>query len=397
MSSTVRHRRRARITLVVQACGSLRRPCVGEGARELVRAAVLTSQPGRAEVEDLDIDVPARNEVLLRVEVAGLCHSDLHFMEGKFRTRLPTVLGHESAGIVEAVGADVRYVVPGDHVVCCTSVFCGRCRQCLSGHPYRCTDTAATMRARGERSRLVRHDGSAVHQFSHLGGFAEMMLVHENAVVKVGADLPFDVAAILGCAILTGTGAVFRSARVEPGSRVCVMGAGGIGLAAIQAARITGAEVIIAVDLSEEKLQLARRLGATHTVNAGDVEDVVKEVQRIAGGGVDNSFEAIGLKSSAEQAFRMLDIGGTATVIGMVPSDQPIEVQGIDLIFGRTLQGSMMGSNQFRSDIPRLVGFYLDGRLRLDDMISHRVSLEDINECYERMRHGEVTRAVVAF
>jgi S-(hydroxymethyl)glutathione dehydrogenase/alcohol dehydrogenase len=348
-------------------------------------------------VEDLHVDVAMRNEVLLRVEAAGLCHSDLHYMEAKFRTRVPTVLGHESAGIVEAVGTEVDYVVPGDHVVCCTSVFCGRCRQCLSGHPYRCTNTAETMRRPGERPRLARHDGSAVHQFSHLGGFAEMMLVHENTVVKVRPDVPFDVAAILGCAVLTGTGAVFRSARVEPGSRVCVVGVGGIGLAAIQAARIAGAAMIVAVDVSEDKLQLARRLGATHTVNSGQVEDVVKEVQRIAGGGVDNSFEAIGLKSTAEQAFRMLDIGGTATVIGMVPSNQPIEVQGTDLLLGRTLQGSMMGSNQFRHDIPRLVGFYLDGRLRLNDMISHRLSLDDINECYDQISHGEVTRAVVTF
>jgi S-(hydroxymethyl)glutathione dehydrogenase/alcohol dehydrogenase len=254
------------------------------------------------------------------------------------------------------------------------------------------------MRRADERPRLARHDGSAVHQFSHLGGFAEMMLVHENAVVKVHPDVPFEVAAILGCAVLTGTGAVFRSARVEPGSRTCVVGAGGIGLAAIQAARITGAAMIIAVDVSEEKLQLARRLGATHTVNAGEVDDVVKEVQRIGGGGVDNSFEAIGLKPTVEQAFRMLDIGGTATIIGLVPNNQPIEVRGIDLVFGRTLQGSLMGSNQFRLDIPRLVDLYLDGRLQLDDMISDRISLEDVNESYERMsRGGGVTRAVVTF
>ena len=362
-----------------------------------MRAAVLTSQPGGTDVEDLHVDTPMRNEVLLRVEAAGLCHSDLHFMRAEFRTPLPTVLGHESAGVVEAVGADVTYVGPGDRVACCTSVFCGRCRQCLSGHPYRCADSAATMRRPGERPRLARDDGTAVHQFSHLGGFAEMMLVHENAVVKVHPDVPFDVAAILGCAVLTGTGAVFRSSRVEPGSRTCVVGVGGIGLAAIQAARVVGAAMIIAVDVSEEKLQLARRLGATHVVNASEV-DVVKEVRRLAGGGVDNSFEAIGLKATVEQAFRMLDVGGTATVIGLVPNNQPIEVRGTDLVFGRTLQGSLMGSNQFRLDIPRLVGLYLDGRLQLDQMISHHVSLDDINDCYDQMsRVGGVTRAVVTF
>ncbi|MCU1501087.1 MAG: frmA [Ilumatobacteraceae bacterium] len=362
-----------------------------------MRAAVLSTQPGRTEVEELRIDAPMRNEVVVRVEAAGLCHSDLHFMEAKFRTPLPCVLGHESAGVVEAVGEDVTYVAVGDHVVCCTSVFCGRCRQCLSGHPYRCTDTAATERPAGAPPRLARQDGSTVEQFSRLGGFAERMLLHENAVVKIRDDIPPEVAAILGCAVLTGTGAVFRSAGVEPGSRTCVIGAGGIGLAAIQAARIAGAEMVVAVDVSDEKLQLASRLGATHTVNAGAVDDVVREVKRITNGGADYSFEAIGLKATAEQAFRLLDIGGTATVIGMVPSNQPIEVRGVDLLFERTLQGSMMGSNQFRIDIPRLVSLYLDGRLHLDEMISDRIELDQINESYDELRRGAVTRAVVKF
>jgi S-(hydroxymethyl)glutathione dehydrogenase / alcohol dehydrogenase len=360
-----------------------------------MRAAVLSSQPGSVEIEELQVDEPHPHEVVVRVMAAGLCHSDLHFMEGKFRTPLPCVLGHESAGVVEAVGADVTDVAPGDHVVCCTSVFCGRCRQCLSGHPYRCTDTAATERPVGTHGRLTRSDGSPVEQFSHLGGFAETMLVHEHAVVRIRPDLPFDVAAILGCAVLTGTGAVFRTAGVEPGSRTCVIGAGGIGLAAIQAARIAGADVVVAVDVSEHKLELARRLGATHTVNAAEVDDVVKEVRRLTDGGVDYSFEAIGLKPTAEQAYRMVDVGGTATIIGMVPSNQPIEVRGIDLLFERTLQGSMMGSNQFRVDIPRLVSLYLDGRLHLDEMISDRIALDQINESYEDMRHGAVARAVV--
>ena len=318
-------------------------------------------------------------------------------MEAKFRTPLPCVLGHESAGVVEAIGEDVVNVAPGDHVVCCVSVFCGRCRQCLSGHPYRCTDTASTERPVGDTPRLARSDGSLVEQFSHLGGFAERMLVHENAVVKVRDDLPFHIAAILGCAVLTGTGAVFRTAGVTPGSRTCVIGNGGIGLSAVQAARIAGAEMVVAVDTSARKLALATELGATHTVDASAVADVVGEVKRITGGGVDFSFEAIGLKATAEQAYRMLDVGGTATVIGMVPSNQPIEVRGVDLLFERKLQGSMMGSNQFRQDIPRLAGLYADGRLQLDQMISDRIDLDEINESYAKMTAGEVTRAVVAF
>ncbi len=302
-------------------------------------AAVLSTQPGRTEVEELRVDAPRRDEVVVRVEAAGLCHSDLHFMEGKFRTPLPCVLGHESAGVVEAVGDDVTHVAAGDHVVCCVSVFCGRCRQCLSGHPYRCTDTAATRRPAGDTPRLARPDGSTVEQFSQLGGFAERMLVHENAVVKVRDDIPFHIAAILGCAVLTGTGAVFRSAGVTAGSRTCVIGNGGIGLSAVQAARIAGADMVIAVDTSPRKLALATELGATHTVDASAVDDVVAEVRRLTGGGVDYSFEAIGLKATAEQAFRMLDTGGLATVIGMVPSNQPIEVRGMDLLMERTPAG----------------------------------------------------------
>jgi S-(hydroxymethyl)glutathione dehydrogenase / alcohol dehydrogenase len=361
------------------------------------RAAVLSTQPGRTEVEELRVDAPWPNEVLVRVQRAGLCHSDLHFMEAKFKTRLPCVLGHESAGIVEAVGDEVTYVAPGDHVVCCTSVFCGRCRQCLSGHPYRCTDTASTERPVDGVARLARDDGSRVEQFSHLGGFAELMLVHEHAVVKVDGRVPFEVAAILGCAVLTGTGAVFRSARVTPGSRTCVLGNGGIGLSAIQAARIAGAEMVIAVDVSAEKLALAASMGATHVVDASAVDDVVKEIKRLTDGGVDFSFEAIGLKATAEQAFRMLAVGGVATVIGMVPSNQPIEVRGMDLLSERTLQGSIMGSNQFRQDIPRLANLYLDGRLQLDAMISHHIAIDEINESYAGMKDGTVTRAVIAF
>jgi S-(hydroxymethyl)glutathione dehydrogenase / alcohol dehydrogenase len=358
---------------------------------------VLAQQPGALQVEDLQIDEPGPGEVLVRTAAAGLCHSDLHFMEGLFRTPLPSVLGHESAGVVDRVGPGVEHVSPGDHVVCCVSMFCGQCRQCLTGYPYRCTKPEATSRPASASPRLARPDGTAVEAFSRLGGFAEQMLVHEHAVVKIRPDMPLELAALLGCGVLTGTGAVFRTADVRPGDRVCVIGVGGIGLAAVQAARIAGASQVIAVDVAEHKLDVASALGATVTVNAAEVGDPVSEVKRLSGGGVDHSFEAIGLKATSEQAYRMLDVGGTATIVGMVPSNTKIEVRGIDLLFERKLQGSQMGSNRFRLDIPHLVELYLDGRLLLDEMVSGHIGLDDVNEGYEAMKRGEVTRTVISF
>jgi len=362
-----------------------------------MRAAVLSEQPGRLEIEEIRVDKPGPGEVLLHTVGAGLCHSDLHFMEGTFRSKLPAVLGHESAGIVEAVGEGVSYVKPGDHVIACLSIFCGQCRQCLSGHPNRCSNPAATSRARDAAPRLSREDGTPVDQFARLGGFAETMLVHQNGLVKITEDMPLDRAALIGCGVTTGMGAVFRTAQVGPGSRVCVIGAGGIGLSAIQAARIAGAGQVIVVDVSPSKLETARQLGGTDLVNASEVDDVVAAVKDLSGGGVDYSFEAIGLKATSEQAFNMLDLGGTATVIGMVPSTQKLEIKGMDLLAEKKLQGSMMGSNQFRVDMPNMVRMYLDGRLLLDEMVSRTISLDEVNDGYDAMKEGEVARTVISF
>ncbi|MDH4145688.1 MAG: Zn-dependent alcohol dehydrogenase [Acidimicrobiia bacterium] len=362
-----------------------------------MKAAVLNSQPGPLEIEDVSVDSPGPGEVLVRVVGAGLCHSDLHFIEGTFRTKVPAVLGHESAGVVEAVGEGVSYVKEGDHVIACLSIFCGQCRHCLGGFPNRCQNTGPTSRPKGAAPRLSKGDGTPVDQFARLGGFAEQMLVHQNALVKITEEMPLDRAALIGCGITTGMGAVFRTAQVEPGSRVCVIGAGGIGLAAIQAARIAGAGSVIVVDVSDAKLETARQLGGTHVVNASQVDSVVDAVKDLSGGGVDYSFEAIGMKQTAEQAFNMLDIGGTATVIGMVPSKQMVEIRGIDLLAEKKLQGSMMGSNQFRVDMPNMVRMYLDGRLMLDEMVSRRIGLDEVNEGYELMKRGEVARTVITF
>ena len=363
-----------------------------------MKAAVLSEQPGDLAIEDLAIDKPNPNEVLMQTVGAGLCHSDLHFMEGLFKTNLPMVMGHESAGIVQAVGEDVSYVKPGDHVVACLSIFCGQCPSCLSGHPHRCMNARATSRPRDAEARLSRSDGTAVDQMGRLGGFAEEMLVHQNGVVKITPDIALEKACLIGCGVLTGFGAAVRTAGVSVGSVVCVIGCGGIGLSAVQGARIAGASRIIAVDMTAEKLATAQQLGATDCINASEVDDVVAAVKEMTGGaGVEFSFEAIGLSQTAQQAFAMLAMGGTATVIGMVPTKSTVEIRGIDLLSEKRLQGSMMGSNRFRTDIPMLIDLYNRGQLLLDEMVSSTISLAEVNEGYALMKAGSINRTVIAF
>ncbi len=361
-----------------------------------MKAAVLNSVPGQLDIQDVESGEPGPREVLIKTVAAGLCHSDLHFMEGKYPYPCPAVLGHESAGIVEAVGSMVHYVQPGDHVITCLSAFCGHCSQCTDGHLSLCENKGTELvRQPGEAARITR-DGETVNQFLHLSSFAEYMLVHEQALVKIRPEMPLDKAALIGCGVTTGLGAVFRTAKVEPGSSVAVIGAGGIGLSAIQGARIAGANKIIAVDMLDSKLELAQKMGATHVVNAGK-EDAVAKVKEISEGGVHNSFEAVGMKQTAEQAFQMLRPGGQATVIGMIPVGTKGELHGPDLLSEKTLTGSNMGSNQFRTDMPRFVDMYLDGRLLLDEMVSKHIKLEDINSGFEEMKTGSVARSVIMF
>lgn len=360
-----------------------------------MKAAVLNSQPGKLDIEDVDIDDPGPREVLIRTVAAGLCHSDLHFLEALYPHPMPAVLGHESAGVVEAVGRDVHDVAPGDHVITCLSVFCGHCEQCLSGHMSLCErKNTELIRPSDGPSRLSRR-GETMNQYLHLSSFAEQMLVHEHAVVKISKDMPLDRAALIGCGVTTGLGAVFRTAKVEPGSSVAVFGCGGIGLAAIQGARIAGANKIVAVDLVDSKLELAKELGATHAVNGAD--DAIRRIREITSGGVHYSFEAVGLKVTAEQAFKVLRNGGRATVIGMIPVGTMVEIHGPELLYEKTLTGSNMGSNQFPTDMPRFVDMYLDGRLKLDEMLSRHITLDEINDGFTEMKTGETARSVIRF
>jgi S-(hydroxymethyl)glutathione dehydrogenase/alcohol dehydrogenase len=360
-----------------------------------MRAAVQFDVPGQLEIVDLVVDDPGPREVLIQVAASGLCHSDLHFLEGKYHTDLPCVLGHEAAGIVLAVGQDVTYLAPGDHVITCLSSFCGTCRFCVTGRPFLC-DRQGLERTLDEKPRLA-FDGEKVNQFARLGAFAEQMLVHENSTVVVSKEMPLDRAALVGCAVTTGVGAVVNTARIPLGATVAILGCGGIGLNAVQGAAIAGAGKVIAIDRLAWKLDLARQYGATDVVDASE-EDAVEAVRSLVPGGVDFAFEAIGLKVAAEQAFQMLGKGGTAVIVGMIPEGQMIEING-ELLMGdgKSLLGSNMGSNRFRVDIPGYVDAYLAGNLKLDELVSRTITLDDVNEGYAALNRGEVTRSVIVF
>ncbi|MEM7113487.1 MAG: Zn-dependent alcohol dehydrogenase [Chloroflexota bacterium] len=356
-----------------------------------MKAAVLREINKPLVIEEIQVENPGPREVLVRTAAAGVCHSDYHFMNGSYATLLPSIMGHESAGIVEKVGRDVTYLKPGDHVISCMSMFCGSCYYCLMGKPYGC-DNLDQMAREGR----MRQDEQIVHQGYNLGSFAEQMLLHENALVKIRKDMPLDRAALIGCAVTTGVGAVIHTAQVEPGSTVAVIGCGGVGLSAINGAAIAGAGRIIAIDVVEEKLALAKQFGATDGVNASQANPV-EAIREMTSGGVDYAFEALGRKQTCEQAFDMLRPSGTACIIGMVPEGQKIEIDAATLIYDRRLIGSNMGSNRFRIDMPRFVDFYMQGRLNLDALISKRVPLKMVNEAYAEMLTGTVARSVIVF
>ena len=356
-----------------------------------MKAAILREANTPLSIEDVEVTKPGPREVLVRTAAAGICHSDYHFMNGSYSTALPSIMGHESAGIVEQVGENVSYLRAGDHVISCMSMFCGSCNYCLTGKPYGCASLDEMA-----RPGRIKINSEIIHQGYHLGSFAEQMLLHEHALVKIDKDMPLDRAALIGCAVTTGIGSVIHTARVEPGATVAVIGCGGVGLSAINGADIAGAGRIIAIDVVEEKLELAKQFGAHETINARTT-DPVEAILEITSGGVDYAFEALGLKQTCEQAFGMIRPSGTACIIGMVPEGQKIEISASDLISDRRLIGSNMGSNAFRIDMPHFIDFYLHGKLKLDAMISKTIPLTQVNEAYAEMLTGKIARSVITF
>jgi S-(hydroxymethyl)glutathione dehydrogenase/alcohol dehydrogenase len=360
-----------------------------------VKAAVLRAYKAPLELEEVQIDDPGPGEVLVRTAASGICHSDLHVIEGALPVPPPCILGHEPAGVVEAVGPGVAELAPGDHVIGCITSWCGVCRFCTEGRPYLCPSQYAG-RPAGAQPRLCGK-GGVIGQFANLSSFAEKMLCPQRSLVKIRDDMPLDRASLIGCGVTTGLGAVLNTVRVPAGASVAVVGCGGVGLAAIQGARIVGAGRIIAVDNQPWKLELARKLGATHGVDVG-AGDPVAAVHQLTGGGADFAFECIGLVPTVQQVLGMTGRGGTAVLVGLVPITQLVPISPADLVLQeKKLVGSYMGSNRFRFDMPRYVDFYLDGRLKLDEMISSRIGLDEVNAAFDRMRKGEVARQVIVF
>jgi S-(hydroxymethyl)glutathione dehydrogenase/alcohol dehydrogenase len=362
-----------------------------------MQAAIFRQPHEPLVIEAIEIDQPGPREVLVRTSATGVCHSDLHLVDGDGRFPLgePYVLGHEGAGVVEAVGADVGYVQPGDHIVACLSGFCGLCAQCLGGHPNLCTG-GITGRGASEAPRLSK-GGARVIQGFGIASYAERMLLHENSLVKIEPTIPLDRAALVGCGVLTGVGAALRTAAVRAGQTVAVFGCGGVGLSIIQGARLAGARQIIGVDRFDSKLEMARRCGATETINAATADPVEAVRGATRGAGVDHAFEAVGNAVLVRQAIESLAIRGTATIVGVLPPDATIAFPWMAIRPECRVQTSRMGSNQFRTDIPNYLEFYRQGRLDLDEMISARRSLEDINDAFRAMKAGEVARTVLVF
>jgi alcohol dehydrogenase len=351
------------------------------------------------DIAELDLAPPGRGEVLVRIKAAGLCHSDLSVIDGSRPRPTPMALGHEAAGIVEALGDGASDLKVDDHVVLVFVPSCGRCGPCVAGRPALCEPGAKANGAgtllSGERRLAFR--GEPVNHLLGVSAFATHAVAARESCVKIDPDLPFELAALFGCAVLTGVGAVVNTAKVEPGQAVAVVGLGGVGLSVVLGARLAGARQIVAVDLSDDKLAFATKLGATHTVNAGSA-DAASEIKRISGGGVDVAFEMAGAVAALELAYAATARGGTTVTAGLPHPDKRMSLSPLALVAEeRTLKGSYVGSSAPQRDVPRYIALFKAGRLPVDQLLTHRLSLSDINEGFDRLREGIGVRQVIVF
>ncbi|MCX2726142.1 Zn-dependent alcohol dehydrogenase [Thermomicrobium sp. 4228-Ro] len=364
------------------------------------RAAVLTEVKKPLEIWDLDVDLPKEGEVLVRVAAAGVCHSDLHYIQGDLTTVLPAVPGHEGAGIVEAVGPGVTRFQPGDHVLFVFRAFCGRCFYCLNGRPALC-DFSNPLRRTGrmfDGTTRFHRDGQDVHHILGVSCFAEYTVVPEQGLLKLPDDIPLDRAALVGCGVTTGVGAVLFAAGVQPGDSVAVIGCGGVGLNVVQGAALAGAGPVIAVDVVPQKLEWAKQLGATHVVNAREHDPLDAIRSLTEGRGADYTFEVIGRVDTIQQAYEATRKGGTTVIVGLTPQGSVLPLDPLDLLRAeKTIKATLYGTANLPRDIPRLLELYRLGRLKLDELISRRLRLEQINEGFEAMLAGSVARSIVVF
>jgi S-(hydroxymethyl)glutathione dehydrogenase/alcohol dehydrogenase len=358
-----------------------------------VKALVVNALGRGFELEDIDIAAPIGREVLIDVQASGLCHTDLLFATHDI-VPMPAVLGHEVSGIVAEVGADVTQFHVGDHVVGSLAQSCGCCARCQTGRSFQCKHPEATLRRSTNAPRLSRH-GVDLFQGLGLGGFAERALVHENQLALLPKDMPFAQAALLGCGVATGAGAVLNTADVRAGDTVVIFGAGGVGLNAISGARIAGASRIVVIDIQPNRLQAAQRFGATDVIDSTKAEPI-EALRALLRKGADHVFDFVGLKAVAEQGLAMLGVGGGLYLVGVAKPEVALEVNIFDAIGGqKRVQGVNFGSTNFKHDIPMFADLYLQGRLNLDDLVSKRIALRDVNDGYEALKDGSINRVVV--
>lgn len=372
-----------------------------------IKAAVLRAMGAPApyakskplSIEDVELDPPGPGEVLVRVAAAGLCHSDLSVINGDRPRVMPMVLGHEAAGVVEELGPGVSDLKKGDHVGMVFVPSCGHCLPCMEGRPALCEPGAAA-NGKGELlggGRRLQRDGEALNHHMGISCFAEYATVSRHSLIKIDPDVPLDEAAMFGCAVLTGVGAVLNTAAVRPGQSVAVVGLGGVGLTSLLGAIVAGARLVVAVDLNEQKLGLARQLGATHAFNAGDV-DIVEKVKDITQGGVDVAVEMAGSVKALETAYKITRRGGQTVTAGLPNHAHTMALSPVNLVAEeRTLKGSYIGSCVPLRDLPRYMALYRQGKLPVDRLLSDRLKLDDINEGFDRLAEGKAVRQVVVF
>lgn len=374
------------------------------------RAAVLRRSPVKApfaesrplEIEEVLLDPPGPEEVLVRIRATGLCHSDLSVINGSRPRPVPMVLGHESAGEVVGVGAAISEFTPGDRVVMTFQPVCGQCLPCSEGRSTLCIPGAEANGAGALFSRAIRirdcSNDDEIYHHCGVSGFAEFAVVSRHSIVKVDADdIPFEHLALFGCAVQTGVGAVFNTCRVQPGQSVAIIGLGGVGLAALLGAIAAGATEIVAIDFSDEKLVIARDLGATHTVNAGD-PDAAAKVREATRGGVDHALELAGAVSAFELAYAVTRRGGQTVTAGLASPSATFQIPAVNIVAEeRTVKGSYMGSCVPRRDIPRYIAMFRAGQLPVDKLLTCTLSLDEINDGFDRLDRGEAIRQVVRF
>jgi len=364
-----------------------------------MKAAILYQPKSPLKIEDIEIPQPSDDEVLVKVKAVGVCHTDFHPIKGDMPLPMPVILGHEGAGIVEKVGARITTLKPGDHVILSVMPSCGKCRYCAVGKPFLC-EKAGPLIFTGTMldgtTRLKKKDGQTLYHFFAQSSFAEYCVVNESTAVKVRDDIPLEEIATLGCGATTGIGAIVNTAQVEAGASVAIFGCGGVGLSAIMAAKMVGAGKIIAVDILDNKLDMAKEFGATHPINSSK-EDPAEKIKQITGGGCDYALEVIGNVNVMAQAYDSIRPGGKLVIVGAAPVGAKVSFDAFTLLFGKTIVGTAGGHLRPSIDIPRYVELYAEGKLPLNKLVSRKLPLEEINKAFEAMEKGEVARSIIVF